>query len=142
MISCIAHPLTVVCLHVTAIAACNITCTDNAGRLQCRLRQHSCTHYCSARRHKRCYCRHLLTACHCSVQHHDVAKTDSQQTMRCLHYHDTSQQKVPANYWRAGAHTDFDTLTLLFQRPGKAINELSIITCFAFRSSNCVTLTC
>ncbi|KAL0032639.1 hypothetical protein WJX77_012233 [Trebouxia sp. C0004] len=69
-------------------------------------------------------------------QHHDVAKTDSQQTMRCLYYHDTSQQKVPANYWRAGAHTDFDTLTLLFQRSGekgleicpgrKAVTEFAI----------------
>ncbi|DBB07475.1 TPA: hypothetical protein ACH3X3_008946 [Trebouxia sp. C0006] len=73
---------------------------------------------------------------HFFSQHHDVTKTDSQQTMRCLHYHDTSQQKVPANYWRAGAHTDFDTLTLLFQRPGekgleicpgrKAVTEFAI----------------
>ncbi len=69
------------------------------------------------------------------MQHHDVAKTDSQQTMRCLHYHDTSQQKVPANYWRAGAHTDFDTLTLLFQRPG------SLFCCACMMTMSCMQLT-
>ncbi len=117
----------------------NITCTDKAQCLQCCLRQHYCS-YCCSRRHKRCSCWHLLTECRCSVQHHDVTKTDS-QTMRCLHYHDTSQQKIPANYWRAGAHTDFDTLTLLFQRSGKA-NELSITGRFATSNSDCMILTC
>lgn len=36
-----------------------------------------------------------------------------------LHYHDITGKTFPAEYWRAGAHTDFDTLTLLFQRPGE-----------------------
>ncbi|KAI8333450.1 hypothetical protein BC941DRAFT_434753 [Chlamydoabsidia padenii] len=50
---------------------------------------------------------------------HDVARTDILNTLRLLHYHDITGQVFPDNYWRAGAHTDFDTLTLLFQRPGE-----------------------
>ncbi|KAG0762427.1 hypothetical protein G6F62_001017 [Rhizopus arrhizus] len=40
-------------------------------------------------------------------------------TLRCLHYHDITGQNFPPEYWRAGAHTDFDTLTLLFQQQGE-----------------------
>ncbi|CAM0138926.1 unnamed protein product [Umbelopsis sp. WA50703] len=53
------------------------------------------------------------------LSRHDVTKPDCQQTLRCLHYHDITGQVFPPEYWRAGAHTDFDTLTLLFQRPGE-----------------------
>ncbi|KAJ8613214.1 hypothetical protein MRB53_037080 [Persea americana] len=52
-------------------------------------------------------------------QAHDVTKDDSLTVLRCLHYHDITGQTFPDNYWRAGAHTDFDVLTLLFQRPGE-----------------------
>ncbi|KAG2210411.1 hypothetical protein INT46_004037 [Mucor plumbeus] len=50
---------------------------------------------------------------------HDIEKADCLNTLRCLHYHDITGQTFPPEYWRAGAHTDFDTLTLLFQRPGE-----------------------
>lgn len=50
---------------------------------------------------------------------HDVTRPDILNTLRLLHYHDITGQVFPSNYWRAGAHTDFDTLTLLFQRPGE-----------------------
>ncbi|KAK9760103.1 hypothetical protein K7432_016212 [Basidiobolus ranarum] len=50
---------------------------------------------------------------------HDVTQPDCQQTLRCLHYHDITGKSFPDTYWRAGSHTDFDTLTLLFQRPGE-----------------------
>ncbi|KAI8578606.1 hypothetical protein K450DRAFT_281655 [Umbelopsis ramanniana AG] len=50
---------------------------------------------------------------------HDVTQPDCQQTLRCLHYHDITGKTFPPEYWRAGAHTDFDTLTLLFQKPGE-----------------------
>jgi isopenicillin N synthase-like dioxygenase len=50
---------------------------------------------------------------------HDVTKSDNLNTLRFLHYHDITGQVFPPEYWRAGAHTDFDTLTLLFQRPGE-----------------------
>ncbi|KAI8095293.1 hypothetical protein BDF21DRAFT_405605 [Thamnidium elegans] len=50
---------------------------------------------------------------------HDVTQPDCLNTLRCLHYHDITGQVFPPEYWRAGAHTDFDTLTLLFQRPGE-----------------------
>ncbi|KAG1462890.1 hypothetical protein G6F56_005417 [Rhizopus delemar] len=53
------------------------------------------------------------------TQTHNVDRPDCLNTLRCLHYHDITGQSFPAEYWRAGAHTDFDTLTLLFQRPGK-----------------------
>ena len=50
-----------------------------------------------------------------SAQHHDPSKEDCSLTLRCLHYPPVDNSKIPANYWRAGSHTDFDTLTLLFQ---------------------------
>lgn len=51
---------------------------------------------------------------------HDPRAADYQSTLRLLHYY-----AIPAELhdklelWRAGAHTDFDCLTLLFQRPGQ-----------------------
>lgn len=50
---------------------------------------------------------------------HDITQPDCLNALRCLHYHDITGQNFPPEYWRAGAHTDFDTLTLLFQRPGE-----------------------
>ena len=54
------------------------------------------------------------------TQHHDVTQNDCQQTLRCLYYHSKTDAEASAGLWRAGAHTDFDTLTLLFQRPGES----------------------
>ena len=40
--------------------------------------------------------------------------------MRLLHYFATPpEQQASLGLWRAGAHTDFDCLTLLFQRQGQ-----------------------
>ncbi|MGV9678351.1 isopenicillin N synthase family dioxygenase [Nocardia sp. NPDC003482] len=51
---------------------------------------------------------------------HDPASEQYQSTLRLLHYFAVPPelQGVPGR-WRAGAHTDFDCLTLLFQRDGQ-----------------------
>lgn len=49
----------------------------------------------------------------------DPGVGDSQTTLRLLHYHSVEGKEFGPNFWRAGAHTDFDVLTLLFQRPGE-----------------------
>lgn len=41
-----------------------------------------------------------------------------QSTLRLLHYYPTAPVAKQGNLWRAGAHTDFDCLTLLFQHEG------------------------
>jgi isopenicillin N synthase-like dioxygenase len=51
---------------------------------------------------------------------HDQSKPSYQSTLRLLHYYaipPEAQDKL--ELWRAGAHTDFDCLTLLFQREGQ-----------------------
>lgn len=50
---------------------------------------------------------------------HNPSREGCLATLRCLHYHDVTGQVFPDNYWRAGSHTDFDVLTLLFQRQGQ-----------------------
>jgi isopenicillin N synthase-like dioxygenase len=66
---------------------------------------------------------------------HDPASPEYQSTLRLLHYMPMVNAK-PEDYrgWRAGAHTDFDCLTLLHQRtgqgglqlcPGKESSELA-----------------
>ncbi len=49
---------------------------------------------------------------------HDPQSSDYQSTLRLLHYFPTQGVTEQGNVWRAGAHTDFDCLTLLFQHPG------------------------
>lgn len=51
---------------------------------------------------------------------HDPLKPEYQSTLRLIHYLGMEDAK-PADFelWRAGAHTDFDCLTLLHQRPGQ-----------------------
>ena len=50
---------------------------------------------------------------------HDPSRPDYQSTLRLLHYFAMSPQEAEAaGLWRAGAHTEFDSLTQLFQRPG------------------------
>ncbi|HEY9105052.1 MAG TPA: 2-oxoglutarate and iron-dependent oxygenase domain-containing protein [Roseateles sp.] len=51
---------------------------------------------------------------------HDPSKPAYQSTLRLLHYFaiDPAQREC-LGLWRAGAHTDFDCLTLLFQRAGQ-----------------------
>lgn len=51
---------------------------------------------------------------------HDPGKPSYQSTLRLLHYYaipPESQSRL--GLWRAGAHTDFDCLTLLYQRQGQ-----------------------
>lgn len=51
---------------------------------------------------------------------HDPAQASYQSTLRLLHYFATPPEQQPClGLWRAGAHTDFDCLTLLFQRQGQ-----------------------
>jgi isopenicillin N synthase-like dioxygenase len=52
---------------------------------------------------------------------HDPKAPDVQTSLRLLHYPglDPALAAEQAGRWRAGAHTDFDVLTLLFQRPGE-----------------------
>lgn len=49
----------------------------------------------------------------------ETGKQDSQSTLRLLHYHDTKGKDFGPTFWRAGAHADFDVLTMLFQRDGE-----------------------
>ncbi|MDO5289992.1 MAG: 2OG-Fe(II) oxygenase family protein [Pseudomonadota bacterium] len=54
------------------------------------------------------------------AQVHDPSQATYQSTLRLLHYYAlTPQQASGMGLWRAGAHTDFDCLTLLFQRQGQ-----------------------
>lgn len=46
-------------------------------------------------------------------------KGDAQNVLRLLHYHSTEGKTFGPNFWRAGAHADFDVLTMLFQRNGE-----------------------
>ncbi|MXR37051.1 isopenicillin N synthase family dioxygenase [Craterilacuibacter sinensis] len=51
---------------------------------------------------------------------HDPAADDYQSTLRLLHYYAIpAESREQLGLWRAGAHTDFDSLTLLFQRDGQ-----------------------
>lgn len=51
---------------------------------------------------------------------HDPSTPDYQSTLRMLHYFAVPTDSEAADgTWRAGAHTDFDCLTLLFQRDGQ-----------------------
>jgi isopenicillin N synthase-like dioxygenase len=51
---------------------------------------------------------------------HDPQQPGYQSTLRMLHYFATDPAlKNELGLWRAGAHTDFDCLTLLFQRSGQ-----------------------
>ncbi|MBB3675994.1 isopenicillin N synthase family dioxygenase [Modestobacter versicolor] len=51
---------------------------------------------------------------------HDPSSPSYQSTLRLIHYFPFPPELVGApGIWRAGAHTDFDCLTLLFQRAGQ-----------------------
>lgn len=51
---------------------------------------------------------------------HDPHQPTYQSTLRLLHYFPTSiSQAEQGKIWRAGAHTDFDCLTLVYQREGQ-----------------------
>ena len=51
---------------------------------------------------------------------HDPLSAGHQSTLRLLHYFEAPKAPEGSGvWWRAGAHTDFDCLTLLFQREGQ-----------------------
>ena len=51
---------------------------------------------------------------------HDMEQATYQSTLRLLHYYAIPPEAQGSlDLWRAGAHTDFDCLTLLYQRPGQ-----------------------
>lgn len=51
---------------------------------------------------------------------HTLWADDGQCTLRLLHYPPVQPEELPPNYWRAGPHTDWCCVTLLFQQPGNA----------------------
>ena len=54
------------------------------------------------------------------VAEHAPTAPDVQTALRLLHYPALEERDdVGGDRWRAGAHTDFDVLTLLFQREGE-----------------------
>ncbi len=51
---------------------------------------------------------------------HDREQPDYQSTLRLLHYLPLEDDApIAENVWRAGAHTDFDCLTMVFQKAGQ-----------------------
>ncbi|WP_017446478.1 isopenicillin N synthase family dioxygenase [Gayadomonas joobiniege] len=50
---------------------------------------------------------------------HDKSKQDYQSTLRLLHYLPMKTVPNDPKLWRAGAHTDFDCLTMVFQKEGQ-----------------------
>ena len=50
---------------------------------------------------------------------HDPDGEGYQSTVRLLHYFPMTGDDFEGGQWRAGAHTDYDCLTLLFQREGQ-----------------------
>jgi isopenicillin N synthase-like dioxygenase len=53
------------------------------------------------------------------TQRHDPMSPEYQSTLRILHYLPMDAADAAPGEWRAGAHTDYDCLTLLHQRPGQ-----------------------
>ena len=60
------------------------------------------------------------------VKAHDVRRPESQTVCRLLHYFETPRLPNPTGevYHRAGAHADWDLLTLLFQKAGQSGLEI------------------
>ncbi|TGJ80196.1 hypothetical protein E0Z10_g8559 [Xylaria hypoxylon] len=59
------------------------------------------------------------------VRAHDITDPDIQTVLRLLHYFPLNPAaRVPDTHSRAGAHTDWGLLTLLFQRPGESGLEI------------------
>jgi isopenicillin N synthase-like dioxygenase len=60
------------------------------------------------------------------VKAHDVTRSESQTVCRLLHYFETPELPNPNGevYHRAGAHADWDLLTLLFQKAGQSGLEI------------------
>ncbi|MDX1342396.1 MAG: 2-oxoglutarate and iron-dependent oxygenase domain-containing protein [Reinekea sp.] len=53
------------------------------------------------------------------AQKHERGSPEYQSTLRLLHYLPLVDSDIPEGVWRAGAHTDFDCLTMVFQQEGQ-----------------------
>lgn len=53
------------------------------------------------------------------TQVHQPSSPQYQSTLRLLHYLPMAQLPQGEEHWRAGAHTDFDCLTMVFQQPNQ-----------------------
>ncbi|KAH9904862.1 hypothetical protein F4778DRAFT_48700 [Xylariomycetidae sp. FL2044] len=72
-----------------------------------------------------CFARGLGFADDYFVKFHDITKPNIQTVLRALHYFAVDPSvPTPDGYYRAGAHADWDFLTLLFQRPGQSGLEI------------------
>lgn len=72
-----------------------------------------------------CFARGLGFADDYFISAHDTSRPDCQSVLRLLHYFSVDPAApLPADYYRAGAHADWDLLTLLFQRPGQSGLEI------------------
>ncbi|KAK4548800.1 hypothetical protein LTR36_008573 [Oleoguttula mirabilis] len=60
------------------------------------------------------------------VKVHNITRPDCQSVLRLLHYFevDRANGPIPESFYRAGAHADWDLLTLLFQRSGESGLEI------------------
>ncbi|QIB51347.1 isopenicillin N synthase family oxygenase [Pseudomonas sp. OIL-1] len=56
---------------------------------------------------------------------HDRCQPDYQSTLRLLHYLPMPENEPDASLWRAGAHTDFDCLSMVFQQEGQGGLQVS-----------------
>ncbi|KAL4891835.1 hypothetical protein BDV59DRAFT_181055 [Aspergillus ambiguus] len=72
----------------------------------------------------RCFARGLGFPQDFFVQCHDVSRPIAQTTMRLLHYFALPENPDGKTYHRAGAHADWDFLTLLFQKEGQSGLEI------------------
>ncbi|KXT13898.1 hypothetical protein AC579_2637 [Pseudocercospora musae] len=72
-----------------------------------------------------CFARGLGFPDNYFIKAHDTSRTDCQSVLRLLHYFEVDKDApIPENYYRAGAHADWDLITLLFQRPGQSGLEI------------------
>lgn len=71
-----------------------------------------------------CFARGLCLPDDYFVKAHDVSEPDSQTVARLLHYFETPQSTTGEIWHRAGAHTDWDFVTLLFQKAGQSGLEI------------------
>ncbi|KAL4966127.1 uncharacterized protein BDV14DRAFT_208374 [Aspergillus stella-maris] len=72
----------------------------------------------------RCFARGLGFPDDFFVKAHDVSRSNCQTTCRLLHYFALPTKPDGKTYHRAGAHADWDFLTLLFQRTGQSGLEI------------------
>lgn len=74
----------------------------------------------------RCFARGLHFRDDYFIKAHNVSRQESQTVCRLLHYFETPQVPNPTGevFHRAGAHADWDFLTLLFQKEGQSGLEI------------------